>query len=489
AGLEKKYIAAGMQPERASALAAEAVDKKMPDLFQAGLITHSTASAQGQSAMAAADAVLNADYSELAQSPKFQQMFLSIDADPQHAQLTDRQKMDLAKERVADEVRAQLATDPQLLAVNAMAAKLGDAQLLNLAMRGTAKTVKSGIVRNATAQGAINAAQGGYSRYQENTALRETAGMDVSPWEGVADATIEGAALGAVMGAPFGAVAGYRGRRQAAEETAMRDAETVQQDDAAPQPESVDPVAQHRESMQGMNREQLLEQYADADMATEGDASATHRREAASQLLNELDEQAKRQAVMNELKAKPRSELLEEYRRLSQKEGRTETEEQQFQAIREVIRPQQEVTPEAQSQPENAEDGNGSIYPTVRFRDPNEVRIEINGNGASRPAERIEKVRPDNRYFTDEKSAMGSDVFRNAAATGLKPSVVKKGENQYAVEMDNPAFSEDVATETINTLADGERIADADPMEQPAFMRDPRFRGFTGDDTEVQARL
>ncbi|HDL9616354.1 TPA: hypothetical protein PX830_001233 [Escherichia coli] len=489
AGLEKKYIAAGMQPERASALAAEAVDKKMPDLFQAGLITHSTASAQGQSAMAAADAVLNADYSELAQSPKFQQMFLSIDADPQHAQLTDRQKMDLAKERVADEVRAQLATDPQLLAVNAMAAKLGDAQLLNLAMRGTAKTVKSGIVRNATAQGAINAAQGGYSRYQENTALRETAGMDVSPWEGVADATIEGAALGAAMGAPFGAVAGYRGRRQAAEETAMRDAETVQQDDAAPQPESVDPVAQHRESMQGMNREQLLEQYADADMATEGDASATHRREAASQLLNELDEQAKRQAVMNELKAKPRSELLEEYRRLSQKEGRTETEEQQFQAIREVIRPQQEVTPEAQSQPENAEDGNGSIYPTVRFRDPNEVRIEINGNGASRPAERIEKVRPDNRYFTDEKSAMGSDVFRNAAATGLKPSVVKKGENQYAVEMDNPAFSEDVATETINTLADGDRIADADPMEQPAFMRDPRFRGFTGDDTEVQARL
>ncbi|HGV8116679.1 hypothetical protein JG531_07665 [Escherichia coli O157:H7] len=489
AGLEKKYIAAGMQPERATALAAEAVDKKMPDLFQAGLITHSTASAQGQSAMAAADAVLNADYSELAQSPKFQQTFLSIDADPQHAQLTDRQKMDLAKERVADEVRAQLATDPELLAVNAMAAKLGDAQLLNLAMRGTANTVKSGIVRNATEQGTINAAQGGYSRYQENTALRETAGMDVSPWEGVADATIEGAALGAAMGAPFGAAAGYRGKRQAADEAAMREAESVPQDESAPQPESVDPVAQQRESMQGMNREQLLEQYADADMATEGDASAAHRREAASQLLNELDEQTKRQAVMNELKAKPRSELLEEYRRLSQKEGRTETEEQQFQAIREVIRPQQEVTPEAQSQPENAEDGNGSIYPTVRFRDPNEVRIEINGNGASRPAERIEKVRPDNRYFTDEKSAMGSDVFRNAAATGLKPSVVKKGENQYAVEMDNPAFSEDVATETINTLADGERITDADPMEQPAFMRDPRFRGFTGDDTEVQARL
>lgn len=492
-GLEKKYIAAGVLPERAAALAAEAVDRKMPDFFQYGLITHSTASAQGQTAMAAADAVLNADYSELAKSPKFQQAFLSIDADPQHAQLTDRQKMDLAKERVADEVRAQLATDPESLAVNVAAAKLGDAQLFNLAMRGTAKTVKSGMIRNATEQGVINGAQGGYSRYQENMALRETAGMDVSPWEGVFDATVEGAALGAGMGAPFGAAAGYRGRRKAAEENAMRDAETVLQDEPAQQPElqpePVDPVAQHRDAMKGMSREQLLEQYAEADMAPESDASAVHRRKAASQLLNELEQQTQRQAMVDALKAKPRSELLEEYRKLSQKEGRTEAEEQQLQAMRDVIRPAPEITPEVQPQPENANDDNGSIYPTVRFSDPDEVRIEINGSGASRPAERIEKVRPDNRYFTDEKSAVSSDVFRNASATGLKPSVVKKGENQYAVEMDNPAFSEDVATETINTLAEGKHIPDADPMEQPAFMRDPRFRGFTGDDTEVQARL
>lgn len=158
--LEKKFLAAGLSPEKAAAYASESVTKSMSDLFQAGMVTSATASAQGSEAMNAADAVRNADYSELAKSPKFQQTFYAIDDDPQYAEFSDRQKMDMAKERVADEVRAQLATDPQSLVVNALAAKLGDGQLVNLALRGTAKSVASGIARNATEQAGINAAQG-----------------------------------------------------------------------------------------------------------------------------------------------------------------------------------------------------------------------------------------------------------------------------------------------------------------------------------------
>lgn len=52
--------------------------------------------------------------------------------------------------------------------------------------------------------------------------------------------------------------------------------------------------------MQGMNVSNFWNSML-MDMAPEGDTSAVHRREAASQLLNELDEQAKRQAVMDEL--------------------------------------------------------------------------------------------------------------------------------------------------------------------------------------------
>ncbi|EDT5580344.1 hypothetical protein A8232_005330, partial [Salmonella enterica subsp. enterica serovar Kokomlemle] len=119
-------------------------------------------------------------------------------------------------------------------------------------------------------------------------------------------------------------------------------------------------------------------------------------------------------------------------------------------------------------------------------------RIEITG-GTPRPPERIEKVRSDNNYFSDARSAKNSDVFRNAEQTGLKPEIVKKGDRQYAVEMDNPQVSEDRARGVINTLAMGERIPDkpkiSDPMEIPAFMRDPRFRDFTDEPTEVQQHL
>ncbi|ENS4527110.1 hypothetical protein ACE09S_005224, partial [Salmonella enterica] len=169
-------IASGLAPEKAGVLAAKAVEEKMPDLFRAGMVASSTASAQGATAMNAARSILDADYSELSTSPKFQDAFYAIDDDPQYAELSDRQKMDMAKARVADEVRTQLATDPQSLMVNALAAKLGDAQLVSLALRGTAKSVTSGIARNMAEQGVINAAQGGFSRYQENAALRDTGG-------------------------------------------------------------------------------------------------------------------------------------------------------------------------------------------------------------------------------------------------------------------------------------------------------------------------
>lgn len=500
-GLEKKFIASGLAPEKAGILAAKAVEEKMPDLFQAGMVTSSTASAQGSTAMNAAQSILNADYSELSKSPKFQEAFYAIDDDPQYAELSDRQKMDMAKERVADEVRTQLATDPQSLIVNALAAKLGDAQLVNLALRGTAKSVASGVARNMAEQAGINAAQGGFSRYQENAALRDTAGMDVPEWQGVGEAAFESGVMGSALGAPFGAIAGYRGKRQAeAGVNARKDASRQAMDEKAaraqqmaensPYTKPADPVESYRQQFSGLSRDELLQHYADADLAPENDVDAVYRKHAANGLLKEMDRADQLKGIIDEMQGKPRNEVLKEYRDLNEKDKRNETEQMRWEAARQVLKPQPKAPAEQPQQAEAPQKQSISV-PTVRFGD-DIPHIEIT-SGAPRPPERIEKVHSSNNYFTDARSAKNSDVFRHAEQTGLKPEVVKKGERQYAVEMDNPQVSEDRARETINTLAMGERIPDkrktTDPMEIPAFMRDPRFRDFTDEPTEVQQHL
>ncbi|EBQ3518261.1 hypothetical protein BCN46_23220 [Salmonella enterica] len=500
-GLEKKFIASGLAPEKAGILAAKAVEEKMPDLFQAGMMTSSTASAQGSTAMNAAQSILNADYSELSKSPKFQEAFYAIDDDPQYAELSDRQKMDMAKERVADEVRTQLATDPQSLIVNALAAKLGDAQLVNLALRGTAKSVTSGIARNMAEQAGINAVQGGFSRYQENAALRDTAGMDVPEWQGVGEAAFESGVMGSALGAPFGAIAGHRGKRQAeAGINARKDASRQAMDEKAaraqqmaensPHTKPVDPVESYRQQFSGLSRDELLQHYADADLAHENDVDAVYRKHAANGLLKEMERADQLKGVVDEMQGKPRNEVLKEYRDLNEKDKRNETEQMRWEAARQVLKPQPKA-PAEQPQPVDAPQKQSISVPTVRFGD-DIPHIEIT-SGVPRPPERIEKVHSSNNYFTDARSAKNSDVFRHAEQTGLKPEVVKKGQRQYVVEMDNPQISEDRARETINTLAMGERIPDkrktTDPMEIPAFMRDPRFRDFTDEPTEVQQHL
>lgn len=417
-GLEKKFIASGLAPEKAGILAAKAVEEKTPDLFQAGMVTSSTTSAQGSTAMNAAQSILNADYSELSKSPKFQEAFYAIDDDPQYAELSDRQKMDMAKERVADEVRTQLATDPQSLIVNALSAKLGDAQLVNLALRGTAKSVTSGIARNMAEQAGINAAQGGFSRYQENAALRDTAGMDVPEWQGVGEAAFESGVMGSALGAPFGAIAGHRGKRQAeAGINARKDASRQAMDEKAaraqqmaensPHTKPVDPVESYRQQFSGLSRDELLQHYADADLAPENDVDAVYRKHAANALLKEMDRADQLKGVVDEMQGKPRNEVLKEYRDLNEKDKRNETEQMRWEAARQVLKPQPKAPTEQPQPAQNTSSENTARRPLYdadnldvpafmrdpRFRDftdePTEVQQHLTRDNAPTPEELV----------------------------------------------------------------------------------------------------
>lgn len=416
--LEKKFITAGLSSEKAAAYASESVSQAMPDLFRAGVVTSATARTQGAGAMDAANEILNADYSELVKSPKFQQTFYTLDDDPQYAGLSDRQKMDMAKERVADEVRAQLATDPQSLVFNTAASMLGEGQLASLALRGTAKSIVSGAARSMTEQAGINAAQGSFARHQENIALRDTAGMDVPEWQGVGETAFENATLGAAMGLAPGMVAGHRGKRQAeAGAVARQDASRKAMDEKAqraremaqdsPYTQPADPVENYRQQFSGLSRDELLQHYADADLAPENDVDAVYRKHAANALLKEMDRADQLKGVVDEMQGKPRNEVLKEYRDLNEKDKRNETEQMRWEAARQVLKPQPKAPTEQPQPSQNTSSENTARRPLYdadnldvpafmrdpRFRDftdePTEVQQHLTRGNAPTPEELV----------------------------------------------------------------------------------------------------
>lgn len=464
-----------------------------------GFIASGTADAQGNTAAAAAQGVLNASPQELASSPTFVNLYQSVQSDPQYAHLSDADKVQVAKEQLASRVGMSVATDPKLLAVNIGSTMMGDKAVADMVLNGVSKSIVGGFTKGALREGALNGLQSGYSQYAQNVARDEDAGIATDHMQGVMHAAGEGTLLGGIIGGGAGLVSGVRGRNSkpdtqrtdAAREAFNTKAERAREmAEDPPYTTPADPVENYRRQFSGLSRDELLEHYANADFAPEGDAEAVYRKHAASGLLRDMDRTRQVKGMIDEMRAKPRSEVLEEYRTLSEKEKRSDAEEMRLDAAREVLKPQPEAGTE-EAKPAEAPQEPGISVPTVRFGD-DVPHIEITG-GAPRPPERIEKVRSDNDYFADARSAKNSDVFRHAEQAGLKPEVVKKGERQYVVEMDNPQVSEDRARETINTLAMGERIPDKpktpDPMEIPAFMRDPRFRDFTDEPTDVQKRL
>ncbi|MDJ7441713.1 LPD5 domain-containing protein [Salmonella enterica] len=464
-----------------------------------GFVASGTADAQGNTAAAAAQGVLNASPQDLASSPTFVNLYQSVQSDPQYAHLSDADKVQVAKEQLASRVGMSVATDPKLLAVNIGSTMLGDKAVADMVLNGVSKSIVGGFTKGALREGSLNGLQSGYSQYAQNVARDEDAGIATDHMQGVVHATGEGTLLGGIIGGGAGFVSGVRGRnskpdtqrtdaaREAFDAKAQRAREMAQD---SPHTQPADPVESYRQQFSGLSRDELLQHYADADLAHENDVDAVYRKHASNSLLKEMDRADQLKGIVGEMQGKPRNEVLKEYRDLNEKDKRNETEQMRWEAAREVLKPQSKAQPE-QPQPAETPQKQSISVPTVRFGD-DIPHIEIT-QGSPRPPERIEKVRSDNNYFSDARSAKNSDVFRNAEQTGLKPEIVKKGDRQYAVEMDNPQISEDRTRETINTLAMGERIPDkpktTDPMEIPSFMRDPRFRDFTDEPTEVQQHL
>lgn len=420
-GLVKK----GLTEEAATKVASDAMEiaARKATAAQAGktaskygFISGGTADAQGNSAAAAAQGVLNASPQELASSPTFVNLYQSVQSDPQYAHLSDEDKVQVAKEQLANRVGMSVATDPKLLAVNIASTMMGDKAVADMVLNGVSKSIVGGFTKGALRDGAVGGFQSGYSRYAQNVARDEDAGIATDHMQGVMHATGEGTLLGSLIGGGAGIVSGVRGRNSkpdtqrtdaAGEAFDAKEQRAREMAENSPHTKPVDPVESYRQQFSGLSRDELLQHYADADLAHENDVDAVYRKHAANGLLKEMDRADQLKGVVDEMQGKPRNEVLKEYRDLNEKDKRNETEQMRWEAARQVLKPQPKAPTEQPQPAQNTSSENTARRPLYdadnldvpafmrdpRFRDftdePTEVQQHLTRGNAPTPEELV----------------------------------------------------------------------------------------------------
>jgi len=253
----------------AQAAAQQAGERAQRNVF----IGTSAATAQGGGGVDLRQQVNQIPFNDLIGSKTFQDEFNRIDLNPENNNLSDTQKLTLARESVANQMSATMVTDPRMLAVNLAASTFGDHTLMKLFTgKAAAKTIGSGALLGASAEGGTEFTQGASQRYLQNQELSNTAGQRIDPMKDVLSTGFEGAALGAGIGAGAGAIGGFRGGRS-----------TPEQQGGEQQNQSVNDgnIAPEQQPINGNNQDMPPEQPAPAapgQFATEEVAGAAPTR-------------------------------------------------------------------------------------------------------------------------------------------------------------------------------------------------------------------
>ncbi len=236
----------------AQAAAQQAAERAQRNIF----IGTSAATAQGGGGVDLRQQVNQIPFNDLIGSKTFQDEFNRIDLNPENNKLSDTQKLTLARESVANQMSATMVTDPRMLAVNLAASTFGDHTLMKLITgKAAAKTIGSGALLGASAEGGTEFAQGASQRYLQNQELSNTAGQRIDPMKDVLSTGFEGAALGAGIGAGAGAIGGFRGSRSAYEQQGA---------EKQNQPANAENITDEQQPVSGNNPDVMPEQPAPA---------------------------------------------------------------------------------------------------------------------------------------------------------------------------------------------------------------------------------
>ncbi|EKN3595741.1 TPA: LPD38 domain-containing protein [Yersinia enterocolitica] len=239
-------------PEEAARMTARETASQARQVAQkTGYVGIMAGSAQGASGNELRDEINAIPFEQLIASPTFQKAFSQVDSDPAHKELSDTQKLTLARSQVAEQAAGSITADPRMLAINIAASTLGDHTILNLlTKKGAAKSVMSGFATGTVAEGGTELVQGTSQRYLQNRQLIDTAGQKIDPMKDVLETGVNNMVLGGAIGGAAGTVGGIRGRRSAAEATS----ETPVNADGLPVSENIDPSQQQEVTPQAENQ-------------------------------------------------------------------------------------------------------------------------------------------------------------------------------------------------------------------------------------------
>ncbi|WP_332399316.1 hypothetical protein [Vibrio metschnikovii] len=194
--------------------AKQVADKAVGHIAGAAASGGGFAGSLGSGGMDAKSAVMDMDFNWLAEnSDTFRDNAHRIMTDPKYAELSPKQRMELAREETAEYASQSMMANPVSIAASAAGA-LGDRMLFGAITGKLGKSVAGGATKGAVGEMAAEAMESGGQAYSMNATLNDVAGTDADPWQGVKSAAAEGGVIGGFIGGPVGAVGGYRGSKQ-----------------------------------------------------------------------------------------------------------------------------------------------------------------------------------------------------------------------------------------------------------------------------------
>lgn len=249
-------IAKGLTPEGAKIAANKIANAAM----MAPTAIASTTSAQGGAGVQVRQTIENLPWKELSQSDTFKESFAKVNADPVNAEMSNKEKLNLARTLTAEEASKSIMQDPALLTVNALASFIGDATLGRIVAGKLSGGIASKALTGVAAEAPTEAAQGAMEQYAQNLTLIDVAGQEIDASKGVAKASLESAVMGGVIGGGIGAGGGV------VDKVTGRQEEPAQLEPEVEAPEVVpeEPAAVDRSQMTVPERRAALEASLEA---------------------------------------------------------------------------------------------------------------------------------------------------------------------------------------------------------------------------------